>query len=239
VVNGNPATFAEMLDDAVKVARAYSPGGVVSERIATMVVGNFAAGKSTFIKQIARHTKAAVVDADQVKSYIPSYEDGFNTGATNNESAFIRWKVRDVLMASGDNIVIEHVGQNPAAVIKSKEDLERDGYTVTVVHVRVEANEATRRSTRRFIEGGRYINPKDTRAVVEAGLVAKAFDEMVENKAIQAYIEIDATPPPRQATLLRSQGGELQIQAVSAALRSDAQVGGTFQTAVSVRPEQP
>ncbi len=238
VVNGNPATFAEMLDDAVKVARAYSPGGVVSERIATMVVGNFAAGKSTFIKQIARHTKAAVVDADQVKSYIPSYEDGFNTGATNNESAFIRWKVRDVLMASGDNIVIEHVGQNPAAVIKSKEDLERDGYTVTVVHVRVEANEATRRSTRRFIEGGRYINPKDTRAVVEAGLVAKAFDEMVENKAIQAYIEIDATPPPRQATLLRSQGGELQIQAVSAALRSDAQVGGTFQTAVSVRPEQ-
>lgn len=223
VVDGEPADYEAMLSDALRVA--YSYGEVRQQRRATMVIGPFAAGKSTFIKLIAKNTNAAVVDADQVKSYIPEYEDGYNTRATASESAFIRWRVRDAIMSAGDNLVIEHVGDVGKSLLTSKAQLEAQGYTVDVVHIRVSPDEATRRATRRFIETGRYIEPHRTREVVATNLIPQVFEKLIAEKAFSSYVDIDANPPPRQAVIVGQEGALQAAAAIRSAVRgSDAAV---------------
>lgn len=222
VINGEPATYEDILADALDVA--YSYGEVRQERKATMVIGPFAAGKSTFIKLIAKNTHAAVVDADQVKSYIPDYEDGYNTKSTANESAFIRWRVRDAIMAEGDNLVIEHVGNIGKSLLSSKAQLEAQGYTVDVVHIRVAPDEAARRATRRFIETGRWINPVDTREIVATNLIPQVFEKIIAEKGFESYIDIDANPGPGEAEIIGQEGALQVAAAIRNAIRQDAAI---------------
>lgn len=216
VIDGEPASYEEMLADALAIS--YSFADVAQERKATIVIGNPGAGKSTFVNLIAKDTRSAVIDADQIKGYIPEFESGYNTYATLNESSFIRWRVRDAIVEVGDNLILEALGDSPRTLLKAKADLEARGYTVEIAHIKVDADETVRRATRRFLSIGRYIDPPFIRRVVIPKIVEGTFDQLVANGDLQAYVEIDATPPQNEATITRQENAERTARATSPGL---------------------
>lgn len=198
------------LDQAVnRLTELYEskagPKGPATERQATIVMGYPGAGKSTFADHLALTNRAAILDADVAKGLIPAYEDGFNTQAVHRESAALRIEARDEILAKGENVLMERIGEDPAELIATLESLKAKGYEVSLVHVKVDPDEAVRRSVRRFIETGRYIEPQTYRRIL--GKVVGSFEQAIADPRWKGYVEVDANGPKGTATEIR-QGGE-------------------------------
>lgn len=204
--NGEPLNFDEAVNHLVEIYEAAAgPKGPAKRRQATIIMGYPGAGKSTFAESLARKNRMAALDADVAKGLIPAYEDGLNTQAVHNESAALRIEAMNDILAKGENVLMERVGDDPAALFASLEHLQEHGYEVSLVHIKVDPNEAVRRAVRRFIGTGRYIEPQLWRRIL--GKVDGAFEQAIEDPRWKGYVEVDANGPKGTATEIR-QGGE-------------------------------
>lgn len=172
-----------------RAAEAAGPSGVAREKRALFVIGYPGAGKSTFVSKFARRMRGAFVDADLAKTIIPEYEGGAGSQRVHNESAALRLQAMMALAARGDNIVFETVGNSAEGVLANVNRLKAAGYAVELAHVRVDPDEAVRRSWRRWMATGRSIQPQYARNVY--GKIEPSFDALVESGAFSGYIDID------------------------------------------------
>lgn len=204
---------------------ARDAGAIATERRAVIVMGYPGAGKSTFIKAVARDWKAAVLDADKAKALVPGYDNGLGSQAVHAESAELRSRAQALFVEAGANIVLETVGDNAQMLLARIASLEADGYTVSVVNIAVSADEAVRRQMARFVEEGRYIAPAYMRAILN-GPPATA-DVLAANGRL-GYLEIDADGPRGTARIARTAGESADLErALSASLRPQAPGMGT------------
>jgi predicted ABC-type ATPase len=147
--------------DCRMLARKGPHGEVVQGRVAYLVMGPPAAGKSSAIAEpLARDAGALLIDADEAKKKIPEYENGRNANGVHEESALImEGMVLDRALDHGDNIVMPLVGKNEAKLRALTSLLKDEGYTVHLVLVHVDREEATRRAVARFRVTGRFVDP--------------------------------------------------------------------------------
>lgn len=141
----------------VNDARAYADGPTAKDREAVIVIGPPAAGKSFFSERLAKAKKAAIPDSDDVKKALPEFEGGKAASSVHEESSDIGADVLARLVEAGDNLVIPKVGHDVDKLRTSIQDLQNQGYHVSVVSMTVEPAEAYRRMIRRFLKTGRVI----------------------------------------------------------------------------------
>lgn len=195
---------AQVIDEARRQFEAAAGGPVRVERKATLVFGLPGAGKSTFSKSIAKSRGAALVDSDVILEQIPEYEGGYNSSAVRREASLLRDRALSDMIADGQNLVVERIGDTMEQVRGHVEELRAAGYQVEVVHIAIGQDEAVRRGALRFVETGRYVLP---RVYAKAGNeTGKVFARALENIPLDGYIEIDAENPRNQAKVLRAQG---------------------------------
>ncbi len=164
-------------------------GRVRKDRQAVVVLGYPGAGKSTVSRPIARALKAAWVDADLAKDLIPAYRDGYGTAEVLNESAGLRDIVETMLLRDGANIVIEKIGENAEDLARVAQRLRDHEYDVRFAFADVAFDEAVRRSVRRFLRTGRYIEPQAYDRYRD--LPPAAFDAAIAQAIADGYIHID------------------------------------------------
>lgn len=189
-VIGTDAALARWADDA----RAFAgPEGVAYDRVATIILGPPAAGKSTIAENLSVTGRAAIIDSDEIKKTLPEYEGGVGAARVHEESSELGERLEAVLRRQGANAIIPKVGGSPKSIRKVIDRFQADGYTVRVVNMAVTEDEAYRRMIGRFIATGRIIPPEYVRDVGEKP--SATFRAIKKEGKANGYAEIDNNGP--------------------------------------------
>jgi len=161
------------------------------DRLATIVIGPPAAGKSRISNPIAIKNNATIIDADESKKILPEYKGGVGSNATHHESKVLSNEVMDVAMARGDNLVLPKVGGNPDAIRVLSENLKSNGYKVNLVLTEIDPDLALVRMNDRFIRKGRLINSDYAQA--NKGKPNLTYEKLKQEGIADGYGKIDTT----------------------------------------------
>jgi len=156
---GDAMNIAQAKTSLIAKAESYAgDGGVKREKLARILLGPPAAGKSTSAERIAKQHGYAIVDGDDAKKVIPEFAGGVGASAVHEESSGIATDVLNVMLARGDNVILPVVGGSPGSIRERIATLEKEGYSVTVDLVDVKEDEAARRMAGRALGTGRHIS---------------------------------------------------------------------------------
>lgn len=197
----NPRSFDQTMDHLTTQAKAYAgPGGPAQGHEAVLLLGPPAAGKSSIAEQMATSTRSAIVDPDDAKKEIPEYRGGLGAGDVHEESSAMGKILEARLTSSGTNIIVPTVGANQAGIETRIDRLQSLGYSVKVVDVAVDKDEAARRMAGRALSTGRVIA---AHAVIHTGDKPSATYDAVKGRA-NGYARIDNSGPPGSARTVES-----------------------------------
>ncbi len=84
----------------------YKTGSETKDRIAVIITGVPASGKSKFTNEVKDVTKGMVIDSDDYKKLIPEYKNGIGTSSVHNESKEFFKRMLKKTITNGDNIII-------------------------------------------------------------------------------------------------------------------------------------
>lgn len=139
-------------------------------RTAFYVIGLPASGKSGISNKIADNFGAIILDCDYAKRKFPEYEASaaYGASALHEESSVVIFgggngpyaaepSVLQYAVEQGYNIVIPKIGDVADKVVAFARGLLELDYTIHLILVRLDREEATRRALYRFIETGRYV----------------------------------------------------------------------------------
>jgi len=136
------------------------PESVLQDKKAIILIGAPASGKSSIANKIARKTKSAIVDSDEVKKSLPEYQDGLGGNALHLESKVIAEEILDESMKKGNNIITPIVGHTSTKVTKLQKRFKDQGYSVQLMYMDVKPEKVFNRMINRFIGTGRLIMPE-------------------------------------------------------------------------------
>lgn len=199
---GEKTDFEGAIDHLRGVAEGFAKDGMGYDKQATLILGPSAAGKSMFAEKLAVDMKAAIVDSDEAKKVIDGYNGGMGANAVHEESSFMNRAVEAQLVNAGANMVIPTVGANPEGINARMERLKEAGYSVRLVNVRVDKDEAARRMASRAIRSGRPIGVAYVRHV---GDKPSATYHSLKGKA-DGFAEIEASGPKGSDRVTESNG---------------------------------
>jgi predicted ABC-type ATPase len=185
-VIGTEAAARLWLDQARKFA---GDGGPVQGKVATIILGPPAAGKSTIAESLALSKRAAILDGDEIKKTLPEYADGIGAAAVHEESSDLANILERALVEAGDNLIVPKVGGSPGSIRKAIARFKAAGYEVEIINMSVTADEAYRRMIGRFISTGRLIPPAYVREVGDNP--SATFRTLKEEGQADGYAEID------------------------------------------------
>lgn len=158
-------TFEERLsdDDEIELGRGGArPSEARSERIAYIVSGSPASGKSKIAVDLANEYGAYILDSDYAKRKFPEYHQ-YPGGASlvHKESYDIVFENKKSLFEyciySGYNMVIPLVGKSYRSVDGICKQLIQCGYTVHIVNVALDGYKCVARAYKRFEKTNRYV----------------------------------------------------------------------------------
>ena len=161
------------------------------EKIATIVIGPPAAGKSAISNPLAIKTRATIVDSDEAKKLLPEFQGGIGANAVHHESKVISNKVLDYAVERGDNLVLPRVGANPDTVRMLSSGLKNNGYRVNLVLTEIDPDLALIRMNDRFIRKGRLINPTYAKNIKDSPM--KTYNKLKQEGIADGYGKIDTT----------------------------------------------
>lgn len=138
--------------------KAYGLGAAKKERVAHIVLGPPAAGKSSAIADpLADTFGAKIIDSDDIKAMLPEYDNGRGANAVHEESSLIADSVLAHAAQQGDNIVLPLVGKTLTNLRERVQSLRQQGYSVFLHHVDLPLNKAVRRGVERYQNSGRLV----------------------------------------------------------------------------------
>jgi hypothetical protein len=158
-------------------------------RKAFVLIGPPAAGKSTIANELAIVNKAAIPDADQVKSFIPEYAGGIGAAAVHEESVELLAEAQKSMVNEGYNLVAQKVGHSDKSIRNLIKSLKESDYDVSLVNMHVDPDEAFRRMIGRFIRTGRIIPPSYFNSIGNSPRLV--YNNMKEEGIADGYAEID------------------------------------------------
>lgn len=136
-------------------------GEVKRDRRADIVIGLPAAGKSsTLVEPISNEFNSRVVDSDEIKKLIPEFNNGWGADVVHQESKKINNKVLEETADREENFVLPIVGSKLEKVEKYITALKALDYKVYLHYNELPINKAIGRVLNRFLEEGRFIDPK-------------------------------------------------------------------------------
>ncbi|MGH6792669.1 MAG: zeta toxin family protein, partial [Methyloceanibacter sp.] len=174
-----------------KVADAHAGGPVAKEKKAIIIVGTPAAGKTTLAKRLAKAHKAAIIDVDDVNQSFPEYQDGLGRHAVHLEGLHVAHDLERAAVAEGANFILPKSGFESRSISDRIKRLKERGYTVDVINVDVDQDEAARRMAKRFLETGRIVDPDYMRG---SGARAKtSYNNLRAEGLADRYAEVEST----------------------------------------------
>jgi predicted kinase len=169
----------------------YKTGSESKDRIAVIVTGLPAAGKSKLTNEIKDLIKGIVIDPDDFKKVMPEYKNGIGTSATHIESKVLFGIMADKAKANGDNIIIPTLGRTKEALDRLINSLKIDKYGIAVIRVDVPITVAELRNIKRAIKTGRYVDSELITKDVD-NLIKTNYNNLTKEK-INVRAEIDGT----------------------------------------------
>lgn len=193
--------YEEATRRLIERARSFSTAGTVKrERIATIVLGPPASGKSMISERLARSRFAALVDPDEAKPAMPGYQGGIGANSVHEESSEISVGVLKELARTGTNLVLPKVGARIESIRGLIQDLQAIGYRVDIANMTVSPENAYRRMIRRFLTTGRIVSTEYFDAVGEK---PRQTYYILKNEGLaNEAIDIDGNGPPGALSII-------------------------------------
>lgn len=135
-------------------------GEVRCDRRLDIIIGLPAAGKSSAVAEpISELFKSRIIDCDEAKKILPSFDGGWGAQAVHKESQLISNRQLDTALEKGENITYPRVGAGYSAMKKVVEKAKSAGYKVYIHYNELDRNKALGRMMERFLTTGRYLKP--------------------------------------------------------------------------------
>ena len=127
---------------------------IKKERIATIILGLPASGKSSIADPLKTQYSSFEIDADIFKDYIPEYrKNAAAVSQVHEESSDLTKEFQKRVMAEGYNMVIPKVGGNKEKMAKIIGQLKEAGYTVNLTLAQLPIDKALERDMGRYVHG--------------------------------------------------------------------------------------
>lgn len=156
-----------------------------------IVIGLPASGKSSaIVNSISTEYKSRVIDNDEAKKEIPEYNDGWGSGLVHSESKGIERDMLYSAIANKENIVYPKVGSDFKKLMKVISVAVEHGYSVNVHYVELNRNKALGRMINRFINEGRFLEPKlinDYDNPIAGNKIGKTYELLKAGGVINGY----------------------------------------------------
>jgi len=169
---------------------------VRSDRVAVLLTGLPASGKSSVVAKVAEHIGAYVVDPDYAKRKFPEF-DGTTMGASlvHAESMAVTLgkeyegiNLWQALVDGGINLIRPMVGDEQSKVDLIRDDLIALGYKVHLTTIELDREYASERALHRFLKTDRYVS------------LSYIFDDCANDSSLVYYrARIDATRKDKSA----------------------------------------
>ena len=169
----------------------YKTGSETKDRIAVIITGVPAAGKSKLTNQVKDVIKGMVIDSDDYKKLIPEYKNGIGTSSVHNESKEFFKRMLKKTITAGDNIIIPTLGRNEEPLTKIINSLKSKGYGIAMIRVDVPLAVAELRNIKRAIKTGRYVDSQIITKEVDNNI--KTIYNKLTKEQINVRAEIDGT----------------------------------------------
>jgi predicted kinase len=169
----------------------YQTGSETKDRVAFIVTGLPAAGKSTLTNQIKANFKAIVIDPDDLKKVIPEYNNGIGAAATHEESKVLFKEILKKSISGGDNIILPILGKTQETLNELIDNLKIKNYNIINVRVDIPINIAKLRNLKRAVETNRYIYDDIISKEVDNNIKTN-YNNLTKEK-INVRAEIDGT----------------------------------------------
>lgn len=169
----------------------YKTGSESKDRIAVIITGLPASGKSKLTNEVKDIIKGMVVDSDDYKKLIPEYKNGIGTSSTHNESKEFFKRMLKKTITNGDNIIIPTLGRNEESLVKIINSLKSQNYGIAMIRVDVPITVAELRNIKRAIKTGRYVDSQIITKDVDNNI--KTIYNKLTKEQINVRAEIDGT----------------------------------------------
>ena len=152
-----------------------------------IIIGLPASGKSSAIlDDISKEFKSKLIDSDEAKKMFKEFNHGWGANAVHSDSQLVEQGAFLKAVENHENIVLPKVGSDADDLIKQYLTLaEKNDYTINIHYVDLEREKSLGRMLRRFIDQGRYLEPK---------LIDKYNNEIDGNKIEQTYDKFKSDP---------------------------------------------
>lgn len=179
-------------------------GGPLYHKRATIILGPPAAGKSTLAERLSKKTRSAIVDVDEAKPYIREYNKGIGANAVHEESTYLTKAAFDGAFKEGMNVILPKVGASPSSIAKTIAELKSQGYTVDIVNLYVDQDQAAKRMGYRFLSTGRLIPSDFYRSIGDRP--RNTFRDMKGRKDVNSYAEVNANGAQGEEFITEGEG---------------------------------
>jgi hypothetical protein len=156
--------------DETKKKNGMKPNSELkNEHQAYIVIGLPASGKSTLSVEIANSTGSMILDSDIAKRKFPEFiKKGGATlvhlessllvlGDAKNPKNPIKFSVLQHCIEKGYNIVIQKIGDSYEGIRQLRNSLMLQGYSVHLILISLDREDATKRALIRFMKTRRYV----------------------------------------------------------------------------------
>ena len=161
------------------------------EKIANILIGPPAAGKSAVANPLAIKYNATIIDPDEAKKVLPEFAGGLGGNAVHKESKYINNFVLEKAIKKGDNLLIPTIGARPDKIRNYIFNLQNKGYKVYLVLTDLDPDLALVRMADRFVRKGRLIG--QDQANLYKGQSNKTYDILKKEDVADGYGKIDTT----------------------------------------------
>ena len=157
----------------------YGNGAASRKRVAHIVMGLPASGKSQFfVEAIKRAHGSLVLDSDIIKSMLARKGEERFYDCTHADSTQVWGKVLKKAIKAGDNLVLPIIGRNLKQVQRYIGRLKKNGYKVHLIHADISPEESARRIASRNTEHTeRFVDPAKA---LEYGLTPRENYEILK-----------------------------------------------------------
>lgn len=155
-------------DIELGVGGAMPQTAVAQDKVAYIMIGPPASGKSTIASKIADATGSFILDCDYAKRKFPEFDSENGSSVLHEESSLVTFGGDGVYSEEANlleavtffeyNIVIPKIGADVDRIRFLRDGLIEEGYSVHLILVRLDRQEACRRAFFRFLETDRYVN---------------------------------------------------------------------------------